>query len=175
MHKRRKCIKPSGSHSLWQEWLHHSSGMHHPCQSYITQWTAYWHGMSKQTKSSEMRGSQTWLRPPTLTSALSLTETRGSCQSATWESLPVLTSKEWSKHPGASCILVMQTLHSAAFKVTKFALFSTSFPLPKWQWEEWGRLSTSGNLMLKKHGPSSQELKSLDLGTVFLALTLNTV
>lgn len=43
MHKRRKCVKTSGSHSLWSC---HSSGMHHPCQSYITWWTACWHRTS---------------------------------------------------------------------------------------------------------------------------------
>lgn len=33
---KRKCVKLSASCSLWQEWLRHSSGMHHPCQSCIT-------------------------------------------------------------------------------------------------------------------------------------------
>lgn len=105
MHKRRKCIKPSGLHSLWQEWLCHSSGTHHPCQSYITRRTACWHGMSKEPKSSERRGSQALQRPPTLTSAPSLNETRGSCQSPTCESFPALPSEVWIKHPGASWIL----------------------------------------------------------------------
>lgn len=51
-------------------------------------------------------------------------------------SWPVLPSEEWSKHPGVICILGYANTYSATFKVTKFALFSTSFPLPLWHWEE---------------------------------------
>lgn len=44
---KRKCVKLSASRSLWQEWLRHSSAMHHPCQSCITWQTVCWHGMRK--------------------------------------------------------------------------------------------------------------------------------
>lgn len=58
---------------------------------------------------------ETQPRPPTLTAAPSLNETRRSCQSPSWESFPELSSEGQSKHLASS---VMQTLHSTAFKVT---------------------------------------------------------
>lgn len=78
----------------------------------------------------------------------------------------MLPSKEWK---GIMCTLGYANSYTATFKVTKFALFSTSLALKRM------RKGTSGNLMLKKHGPGIQEVKRLNWGTVFLAFPLNTM
>lgn len=129
MHKRRKRIKTSGAHSLG---LRHSSGMHHPWESYINgkqQASMEWVSNPKPLKGEEFGhcwGHQHSYQP---------------CQSMRPEgavSLPPMNHSQCSplryglstlEHPASS---VMQTLHSAAFKVIMFAPFSTSFPLSFW-------------------------------------------